>query len=347
MKKYRWYVLPILVLIAGIPLASQAQDSGLSGEIGGLQATLNQVYSTMIGRCSELIGIGQAIAGFAALWYISVRVWRHIAEAEKVDIYPLLRPFVIGYAIMLFPAVIALINGVMQPTVSGTAALVDDSNQAVATLLQQKQDALKNSNDWQMYVNAGGSGDLQKWESLSGEADSGAFSGISNRVKFEMARTSYNFKNSIKVWLSEILQVLFEAASLCINTIRTFYLIILAIFGPLAFGLSVFDGFRHILDNWLARYINVFLWLPVSNIFGSLIAQIQQAMIRLDIAQLSSSGQTTFGPTDSAYIIFLIMAIAGYFTVPSITNYIVQAGNTGIHQALGRGLTKIKNQFSS
>ena len=303
--------------------------SGLSGDIGGLQATLDQVYNTMIVHCSELIGIGQAIAGFATLWFIASRVWGHIARAEPVDVYPLFRPFVIAYCIMIFPSVIGLINGVMEPTVSGTAALVNDSNQAVAVLLQQKEEALKNSSDWQMYVGPGGSGDLDKWEALSGEADSGVFSGLSNRVKFEMAKVSYNLKNSVKVWLSEILQVLFEAAALCINTVRCFYLIILAIFGPLAFGLGCFDGFGHIIRNWLMRYLNVFLWLPVANIFSSLIGQIQQEMIKLDIAQLNASGQTTFGPTDSAYIIFLLLAIVGYFTVPSVTNYIVSAGGMG------------------
>jgi conjugative transposon TraJ protein len=313
MKKIRNVIIMMAVGML-FPVLTRAQDSGLSGDISGLQATLQQVYSAMIVHCGELIGVSRAIAG-------------------DVDIRSLFRPFVIGYAIMIFPSIISLINGVMQPTVSGTAAIVNDSNQAVATLLQQKEDALQHSNEWQMYVSAGGSGDLDKWEALSGEADSGAFSGLSNRVKFEMAKASYNLKNSIKVWLSEILQVLFEAAALCINTIRTFYLIILAIFGPLAFGLSVFDGFGHILTNWLARYINVFLWLPVANIFGSLISQVQQEMIKLDIAQLNSSGQTSFGPTDSAYIIFLIMAIAGYFTVPSITNYIVNASGMGSHLA--------------
>jgi conjugative transposon TraJ protein len=332
MKKMRNAIIMMAVGML-FPFISHAQDTGLSGDIGGLQATLQQVYNSMIGHCTELIDVSRAIAGLGALVYITVRVCRAIAGAEDVDIRSLFRPFVIGYAIMIFPSIISLINGVMQPTVSGTAAIVNDSNQAVATLLQQKQDALQHSNEWQMYVSAGGSGDLDKWEALSGEADSGAFSGLSNRVKFEMAKASYNLKNSIKVWLSEILQVLFEAAALCINTIRTFYLIILAIFGPLAFGLSVFDGFGHILNNWLARYINVFLWLPVANIFGSLIAQIQQEMIKLDIAQLNNSGQTSFGPTDSAYIIFLIMAIAGYFTVPSITNYIVNASGMGPHLA--------------
>lgn len=301
----------------------------IGSDIGGLQATLQQVYDAMIVHCSELIGISSGIAAFGALWYIAEHVWVKIMEAEPVKLKPLFRPFVIGGAIFLFPSVIGLINGVMQPTVTGTAAIVNNSNQAVATLLQQKQQALQQSAEWQMYTGSEGSGDLAKWEALSGDADSGIFSGLSNRVKFEMAKMSYNFKNSVKVWLAEILQVLFEAAALCINTVRTFYLIILGILGPLAFGFSVYKGFESTLTEWLARYINVFLWLPVANIFGSLIAQIQQEMIKLDIAQLNASGQTTFGPTDTAYIIFLLMAIVGYFTVPSVTNYIIRAGSLG------------------
>lgn len=323
-------MLPMIVLML-VPGLVHAQDSGLSGDIKGLQTTLNEVYNAMILHCSELIGVSQGIAGLGAIWFISARVWKQLASGEPMDYFVLLRPFAIGMAITLFPSVIGVINGLMQPTVSGTAALVSDSNQAVATLLQQKQDALQQSNDWQMYVGPSGSGDMTKWEELSGEADSGTFSGISNGVKFEMAKVGYNMRNSVKAGLAEVLEVVFEAAALCINTVRTFYLIILAILGPLAFGLSTFDGFHSILSNWLGRYINVFLWLPIANIFGSLISQIQQEMLKMDIAQIAASGQTSFGATDTAYMIFLLMAIVGYFTVPSVANYIVQAGGHAAH----------------
>ena len=149
--------------------------------------------------------------------------------------------------------------------------------------------------------------------------------------------------------------MLFEAAAVCIDTVRTFYLLILAILGPLAFGLSVFDGFHHTLSNWLGKYINVFLWLPIANIFGSLIAQVQQQMVQLDINQLQASGQTTFGPTDTAYLIFLVLAIVGYCTVPSIANYVVHAGGltahwrkteqvlSGVAAGAGRGVQSIIN----
>ena len=107
-------------------------------------------------------------------------------------------------------------------------------------------------------------------------------------------------------------------------------------------GVSVFDGLHHVLVAWVARYINVFLWLPVANIFGSLIGQIQEQMIKIDIQQLQATGQTAFGSTDAAYLVFLILGIVGYFTVPTITNHIIMVFPVG-----GAHLAKVTNEFES
>ena len=134
--------------------------------------------------------------------------------------------------------------------------------------------------------------------------------------------------------MSEILHILYEAAALCINTLRTFYLIVLAILGPLVFGFAVFDGFQHTLTVWIARYISVFLWLPVANIFGAIIGKIQENMLKVDIQQVIRYGDTFFSATDTATS-SLCCGIVGYFTVPSVANYIVHAGGgyTLLHKA--------------
>jgi conjugative transposon TraJ protein len=283
----------------------------------------------MMVHCGELTGVGQALAGLGALLYISYRVWGHLVRAEAIDPFPMLRPFGLGLLIFLYPNFIGAINGILQPTVSGTAALVDDANAAITVLLQQKEQALEQSTDWQMYVGPDGSGSEEKWEQYSGEAETGVFSGLTNAVKFQLARMSYNFRNGVKVVLSEVLQILYEAAALCVNTLRTFELLLLAILGPLVIGLSVYDPFRHVLAAWLGRYVNVFLWLPVANIFGSLCGQIQQEMIKVDIQQIQASGSTAFSSTDVAYLIFLIIAIIGYFCVPSVTSHIIHVFPSG------------------
>jgi conjugative transposon TraJ protein len=330
MKRIYTKVIPGITAGMVLPLLSRAQ-SGITDSLHGLQSILDQLYGQMLPLCSQLIGVGRGIAGFAATWYIGSRVWKHIANAEPVDFYPLLRPFALGLAVLLFPSVIAVINAVLQPTVTATGAMVQNSDQAISTLLQQKEAAVQQTAAWQMYTGDNGNGDRDKWYQYTHpddptDAHEGMFSSIGNDIKFAMAKASYNFRNSIKQWMSEILQVLYEAAALCINTIRTFHLIVLAILGPLVFGMAVFDGFQHTLTVWIARYINIFLWLPVANIFGGIIGKIQELMLQLDIQQVQNQGDTFFSATDVAYLIFLIIGIAGYFTVPSVANYIVHAG---------------------
>jgi conjugative transposon TraJ protein len=325
MKKVIFRIALLVIIGQLLPNISQAQT--FSGEIASFQSVLEKLYDDMLPLCSKLIDVGRGLAAFGALWYISSRIWRHIANAEPVDFYPLLRPFALGMAILLFPSVLAMINGVLRPTVTGTAAMVEGSNNAIAYLLKQKAEAIRKTPAWQMYVGVDGGGDRDKWYRYTHPdgTDEGVLDGIGNDIKFAMAKASYNFRNSIKQWMSEILHILFEAAALCINTIRTFYLIVLAILGPIVFGFSVFDGLQHTLTVWIARYINVFLWLPVANIFGSIIAKIQENMLKIDIQQVNQYGDTFFNSSDTAYLVFMVIGIVGYFTVPSVASYIVHA----------------------
>ncbi|NCI51301.1 conjugative transposon protein TraJ [Sediminibacterium roseum] len=251
-----------------------------------LHLILDQLYREMMPLCAQLIGVSRLIAGFGALWFIGMRIWRHMANAEPVDLYALLRPFVLGFCILVFPSVVALINGVLQPTVAGTEAMVKNSNAAIEKYL-----LLKDSST--------------------------------------MGLGALNPANWIRELLRFLLELVFEAASLCINTIRTFYLVVLSILGPFVFAISIYDGFHHTVTVWLARYVNVFLWLPVANIFGAMIAKIQENMI---LAEVASTG--AYDMTGTAYLVFLLIAIVGYFTVPSVANYIVNAGggNALVHK---------------
>lgn len=326
-------VLYLLVAALVFPQLAFAQGGGggLAGEIAGLQGVLDRVYSEMLPLCSGLIGAGRAIAGFGALWYIANRVWRQIAAAEPIDFYPLMRPFAIGLAIVLFPAVMGVFNGVLQVSVTGTQGMVKDSDKAIKALLLHKERELKKSIKYKLYVGADGDGDRKEWYKYTHPKDpqgqdENFLEGIGNDIRFWADRQDYKMRHSFKQFMSEILQVLYQSAALCINTLRVFFLIVLAVLGPLVLGFSVFDGLQHTLSVWIARYINIFLWLPIANIFGAILGKIQQNMIKLDIAEVASQGDTFFSTTDLAYLIFLIIGIAGYCCVPTVANYVVHAG---------------------
>lgn len=332
-------VMGLVLIVLLLPYLAEAQ---MANRIRSLNEVLDTLYADMMPLCSRLIGVGRGIAGFAATWYIAARVWGHIARAEPVDFYPLFRPFVLGFAVLIFPSVLFLINGVMIPTVTATTQMVEDSDKAIAELLHMKEEAIKTTAYWQMYVGPSGGGDRDKWYKYHyGDKSEGFFKSIGNDIKFAFAKFSYNFRNSVKQWMSEVLKVLFEASALCINTIRSFYMIVLGILGPLVFGIAVFDGFQHTLTVWIARYLNIFLWLPVANIFGGIMGKIQENMLKEDLHQIATNGDTFFSTTDTAYLIFMIIGIIGYFTVPSVANYIVHAGGSN---AL---LQKVTNMMST
>ncbi|RKR80682.1 conjugative transposon TraJ protein [Mucilaginibacter gracilis] len=315
MKKQTQKIAIMAITATLLPLLSRAQDPA-SG-IQNMQSVLNTLYDQMIPMCSQLIGIGQGIAGFAALWYIAARVWKHIAAAEPVDFYPLLRPFVLGFCILTFPTVIALINGVLSPTVNATSAMVNNTNQAVRNILNGQEQA-----NTQPPAPTNMNGNPDKWYQYA-HPDNSAPSGT-NTSPFADMFSDFGFKNMIKKMIFEILNVLFQAAALCIDVIRTFKLIVLAILGPLCFGMSVFDGFQHTAKQWLARYVNVYMWLPVANIFGAIIAKIQ-----LNMVQFHQSDVVTgrgFDETNTLYLMFMVIGIIGYLTVPGIANYIINVG---------------------
>ncbi|MVT07698.1 conjugative transposon protein TraJ [Chitinophaga tropicalis] len=317
------------LLLIILPQLATAQD--VSDDIHSLQSVLDRIYNEMIPMCGKLINVGRAIAGFAALWYIAARVWKSIATAQPVDFYPLFRPFCLCLVISFFTYVIAIIDGVLSPTVSGTAAMVKDSEKAIQMLLAEKEKAIRESDTWKSLVGESGEGDRDLWlkyahpeQSTDGEA---WYERISNNIQFSLSKGYYKFKNQVKQFFAEVLQILYEAAALCINTIRTFIRIVLAVIGPLVCAIAVFDGFQHTLVVWLARYINVYLWLPISNIFGSITGKIMEHMIKIDIEQINLTGDTFFSSADIGYLVFMIIAIIGYMTIPNVANMIVSVGD--------------------
>lgn len=140
---------------------------------------------------------------------------------------------------------------------------------------------------------------------------------------------AYQFEKIFRDGIRYLLELLFASASLLIDTVRTFFLIVLSILGPVAFAFSVWDGFHSTLSQWFMRYISVYLWLPVSDLFSCMLAKIQVLMLQKDIQELQTNADYSLDTSDSVYLIFMIIAIFGYFTIPTVAGWIVQAGGAG------------------
>ena len=161
------------------------------------------------------------------------------------------------------------------------------------------------------------------------------------RLGMYMEVGMYNLEKSIRDAFRSLLELLFAAASLLIDTVRTFFLVVLSVLGPIAFSISVWDGLQSTLGQWFTRYISVYLWLPVSDLFSCMLAKIQVLMLQNDIAELQGNPDYSLDDSNCVYIIFMLIGIVGYFTVPTVSGWIVQAGGGGNYSRnLNRTATK-------
>jgi conjugative transposon TraJ protein len=297
----------------------------LAVDFENLHQILRHLYTDMMPLCRNMSGVAKGLAGLGALFYIAHRVWQSLSRAEPIDVYPLLRPFIIGLCIMFFPTfVLGTINSVMSPVVRGCNRMLETQTFDMNKYRQQKDrleyEAMMKSPET-AYLVSNEAFDKQLEELGWSPADLITMSGM------YVERGMYSLKKSIRDWFRELLEILFEAASLVIDTVRTFFLIVLAILGPIAFAISVYDGFQSTLTAWISRYVSVYLWLPVSDLFSSVLARIQVLMLQNDIAQLQNNPNNfSIDASNTVYIIFMIIGIVGYFTIPSVAGWVIQAG---------------------
>ena len=313
----------------------------LSIDFENLHQILHTLYQEMMPLCSNLTGVAKGIAGLGALFYVAAKVWQALASAEPIDVYPLLRPFAVGLCIMFFPTfVLGTINTVLSPVVKGCHGMLETQTFDMNKYREQKDkleyEANKRNPETAYLV------DKEEFDKKLDELGWSAGDLITMGGMY-IDRAEYRMKQNIRKWFQELLELLFQSAGLVIDTIRTFFLIVLSILGPIAFAISVYDGFQSTLTQWITRYISVYMWLPVSDLFSSVLARIQVLMLTKDIEAMSDP---TFIPDSSntVYMVFLIIGIFGYFTIPTVANWIIMAGGvSGANRAMNTTAAKAGN----
>ena len=293
----------------------------LAVNFDNLHQILQSLYTDMMPLCSQMTGVAKGLAGLGALFYVAYRVWQSLARAEPIDVFPLLRPFALGICIMFFPTIVlGTLNSILSPVVTGTHRILETQTFDMNEYRQQKDkleiEAMRRNPETAYLV------DKEAFDNKLDEL--GALDAI-EACGMYVDRAMDNMKKSVQNFFRELLDLMVNAAALVVDTLRTFFLIVLSILGPISFAISCWDGFQASLSQWFVRYISIYLWLPVSDLFSSVLARIQTLMLQRDIEQLSNPN---FIPDSSnaVYITFLIIGIIGYFTIPTVANWIVQAG---------------------
>ena len=288
-----------------------------------LHRILRLLYEEMLVLCQPMTSVASSIAGIGALLYIAYRVWQSLAAAEPIDLFPLLRPFAIGLCILFFqPLVLGTLNGILSPLVQSTHSLMVGQTLDMEAWQRQRQDLEAQSRD--RFPADSYYAEDEEMERRLGELgmDDATQTTLDNMNR---ERSSWSVKGMLLKAVAWLLELLFSAAGVILDVLRTFYLIVLSILGPIAFAISVFDGFQNTLVQWISKYISIYLWLPIADLFSAIIARLQTLALRHDAELMAQDYSYYFDASNSIYLVFMLVGICGFFCIPSISTWIVQA----------------------
>ena len=171
-----------------------------------------------------------------------------------------MRPFAIGICILFFPTlVLGSLNGILSPLVKATHSLMVGQTLDMEQW-QERRERLELEGREQMPPDSYYAEDEEMERELSELGVDDQTQQTLDRMKEE--RSSWSVKGLIFKGLAWILELLFAAASVILDVLRTFYLVVLSLLGPIAFAISVFDGFQSTLTQWLTKYVSSHVCKP-------------------------------------------------------------------------------------
>ena len=272
-----------------------------------------------IGQARILVDMARAIGGIAAFFYISKRIYEQLIADNPVSLLPLLRPFALVLVITFWGP---FINLLLMPTKGLTnlsEAVYADKRHIVKQKLEEKQRAIlekdlpvfyenedKEAALWDKGINLL----LTTYNIISGRA-------VQNQINFFVM-------NGIR----QFFESLFEVLVYLVAFLRTIFSILLVIFGPLVFALSIFDGFQDNYLQWIARFVHVNLYLPIALLILSIVQEILIFVLDFEIAQISALPVYQPQLFYVSSLVVPVCGIVGMVMVPKIASWIVQASGT-------------------
>jgi hypothetical protein len=240
------------------------------------------------------------------------------AKGEPIDIRGLFRPFFLAFFITNFSLVTHTLDAVVKPFNTYTnAVIIDRTNEVID--LQNKADMAINGADDKVPI----------WKSVFNLC-------TLNTIRMEMENGSAEFF----YWLCQIVCI---AAKYGVCFLSYFIRVILTLFGPFAFALSLLPAFKNNIGSWMSSYLHALLFLPICNILQIMQAELMKTMLTDQINALESNTLAVDGSLTLRWTvsIFSLMFIFAYLFVPKMASMIITSSAGGVQSSLTSSVTNL------
>ena len=294
--------------------------------------------------------VASIVAAIFACFAI-VSITKEIVIEQSGNNWKIWRPLAILVILPMFSNVVLFVDNVTTSIADAIWVGVSedkDNYDAMYASLVAKVESVAGSDDWvsslQGALSSSVSVDgLTGDSNVAGEAYADHASNSNEDVPWYKAIWS-----RITGWVSEIQGFYVKATGNILSVIVSFlmncvryilvgasgvYLMVIGILGPLVLSISLIPTFENTIWQWVARYIQVSMWIPLTSIVDFVNCKMRVAMIGT-FNQCSTETMITF-PIHQ--LLLNIIMLGMLFAVPSMANWIIQS--TGASNVY-RGLTQ-------
>lgn len=294
------------------------------------------------GQISELfgsfIGIATVIAGIFSLVFLGIESYKMMMGEKELQVNTILRPFIIGLVIMLWPQFLGLIDAPCNALTQAGKEIFEDKIQTV-NQLQRTRAAISDSITMKIVTHSAESEEVNTLTSdeevnrlgirLDGITDKIHELGVYIVGKYKQLLFSFWETVLITFWQSVVYLIMFLG--------MIFFKAILAIVGPLSFAFSLLPSWRDAWSNWVAKYITVNLYGFIAYLDLAISMSIIQYGIEDDIdvltqANLEDEAFTLFTCFSSGFhnnfVPALIVSTISLLLIPKVAEWIIPSSGT-------------------
>ena len=299
-----------------------------------LETVRDTVLSGKIGALTSIAAILAAILAAASLLKLS----KDYIQGQPLDIWDLLRPIILLTLVCLFrPMVLDPLDSIVNVFTRDAADAV-----SVSTGEYVKQWA-ENIGKMDAYTIQNSMQDAAKEIAEIAEDHSGigrffctAWIAIKKVIMHRFHLMSMGIGTLVGAILFLFVKILLFIQQILCNT----YLMMNSLLGPFIMALAILPGYETGLKNWVARYIQIAMWIPIGYFVMYINLQVGKAF-----CTLAAAGQTGLA-MDWFMIALQIVALVSIASVPKMAAWVIEStGANDAHSALSQPARQMARKF--
>ena len=300
--------------------------------------TLETVRDTVLsGKIEALSSIASLLAAILAAGTL-LKMSKDYIQGQPLDLWDLLRPIVLLTLVCLFrPLVLGPLDSRVNVFTRDAAEAVSVSTgeyvkrwgenvakMDVYTVQNSMQDAAKEI------------AEIAEDKSGIGRFFATAWIAIKKVVMHRFHLMSMGIGTVVGAILFLLVKILLFVQQILCNT----YLLMNSLLGPFIMALAILPGFETGLKNWVARYIQIAMWIPIGYFVMYINLQIGNAF-----CNLAAAGQTGLA-MDWFMIALQIVALVSVASVPKMAAWVIEStGANDAHSALSQPARQMARKF--